>query len=65
MFLTTWGVKPLKQFYTIILKSMNQNHRSKTPRALNFINRFTLGHQLVHLTQKSCNYNHKGRITIQ
>ena len=29
MFLTTWGVKPLKQFHTIILKSMNQNHRSK------------------------------------
>ena len=29
MLFTTWEVKPLKQFYTIILKSMNQNHRSK------------------------------------
>ena len=29
MLLTTWGVKPLKQFHTIILKLMNQNHRSK------------------------------------
>ena len=27
---TTWGVKPLKQFSTIIFKSTNQNHRSKT-----------------------------------
>ena len=32
MLLTTWGVKPHKQFHTIILKSMNQNHRSKTQK---------------------------------
>ena len=36
----------------------------KTPRALNFINQFTSGHQLARQTQQSRNYNHKGRITI-
>jgi len=50
MFLTTWGVKSLKQFHTIILKSVNQiiGQNMKTPRALKFINQFALGHQLVH-----------------
>ena len=36
----------------------------KTPRVLNFINQFTLEHQLVHQTQQYRNYNRKGRITI-
>ena len=29
MLLTTWGVKSLKQFHTIILKSMSQNISQK------------------------------------
>ena len=37
----------------------------KTPRVLNFINQFTLEHQLVHQTQQYCIYNHKGKIIIQ
>ena len=36
----------------------------KTPRALNFINQFTSGHQLARETQQSHNYIRKGRITI-
>jgi len=50
MFLTTWGVKPLKQFRTIILKSMNQiiGKKYENTRALKFINQFALGYQLVN-----------------
>ena len=52
-FITTWGVKSLKQFLTIISKSINQIHglNTKTSRALKFINQFSSGHQLVHRTQ--------------
>ena len=61
-FITTWGVKSLKQFLTIISKSINQNHRyinkTKTPRALYFINQFASEYQY-------CIYNHKGKIVIQ
>ena len=48
-----WGVKPVKQFHIIILKSMNQNHRSKTQntKSTQFINQFALGHQLIRQTQ--------------
>ena len=38
---------------------------TKTPRALNFINQFASRHQLVHQTQQSHDYNHKGKITIK
>ena len=65
MLLTTWGVNSLKQFHTIILKSMNQNHKSKTqktPRALNFINQFASGHQLIYQTQQYRIYNCKGKL---
>jgi len=37
----------------------------KTPRTLNFINQFAQGHQLVHQTQQSYNYNRKERIIMQ
>ena len=37
----------------------------KTQKTLNFINQFTLGHQLVRQTQQYFNYNHKGGIIIQ
>ena len=44
IFLTTQGVKPLKQFHTIILKSMNQNHRSKHENIKN-----TQVYQSIHI----------------
>ena len=52
-FITTWDVKSLIQFLTIISKSINQIHglNTKTSRALKFINQFSSGHQLVHRTQ--------------
>ena len=61
------GSKIFKQFHIIISKLKEQNRRfknKKSPRALNFINQFALGHQLTRQTQQSRNYNRKGRITI-
>ena len=47
-FITTWNVKSLKQFLTIVSESWVN---TKTSRALKFINQFSSGHQLVHRTQ--------------
>ena len=48
MFLTTWGVKPLKQFHAIILKSTNQNHRSKTRKHQEHSSLSTNSHQDIN-----------------
>jgi len=45
------------------IKIIGKKH--ETSSALNFINQFVSGHQLVCQTQQSHNYNCKGRITIQ
>jgi len=62
MLLTTWGVKSLKQFHTIILKSMNQNHMSKTRKHKEHSILSINSH--VHQTQQYYIYNHKGKIII-
>ena len=45
------------------IKIIGQKHENT--KALNFINQFASGHQLVRQTQQSYNYNPKRRVTIQ
>ena len=48
---------------------MNENcrfkNKKKTPRALNFINQFALGYQLVRQTYRIHSYNCKNKVKIE
>ena len=65
MFLTTWGVKSLKQIsHNHIkikeIKIIDQKHENT--KNTQFINQFTSEHQLVRQTQQYCIYNRKGKL---
>ena len=64
MFLRTWGVKPLKQFHTIILKSMDQiiGQKYENIKSTQIYQSIRIRTSIGSSTQQYCIYNCKGKL---